>query len=270
MLETIIIYSDNYFTRDDVIKIISEIDNNKIVTIRVYCNGKPLKTKKLSPFANEMLTPYKRATKETEREINNLRSKGLTVHDHNFKELVESLITIHSETNNHKEAMETLIKYFPSRHTDISYHAHCAGLYEISTKYTKLAYEADPSPINAYNIALEFDKNSDDYIEYMKISSDGGFITAKLEYIKLDKNMPDEDKKNIQLEIFQSLYLRYQNNISILDQDEIDALLDVCDSLGFNDIYNNVIEKIEHIKLIKSKAANELFEENNLLKEVHC
>ena len=57
--------------------------------------------------------------------------------------------------------MEYSIKFFPKNYTDIAYYADCAGLNEISTEYTFKAFEDDPCAESAYNLALEYDIESE-------------------------------------------------------------------------------------------------------------
>lgn len=265
MLQKISITSPNGFHKDDNIKISSEIDKNKIITIKVIRNDEQLKVEKFSPFSNEVLTPYKRVVKETERDINNLLSKGYTI-DNNIglKNLIESLITIHSETNNYKEAMEYTIKYFSNRYSDIAYYADCAGYDKLTTEYTFKAFEEDPNDTNAYNLALEYEEGSDENIKYLEISLKLGNTSAKS---TLALSINDKIRaRELMMQVFDSLYSDFQGNPNKLSSGDFSDLVDALEYLNYNSILEEVNKYLSN-KISRKDKANKLYFEENLLKE---
>ncbi|WP_461631647.1 Hsp70 family protein [Labilibaculum euxinus] len=264
MLQKITITSPEGFLKTDKIKISSEIDKNKIITIKVIKNDTQLKIEQFSPFSNEVLTPYKRVVKETERDINNLLSKGFTIKDECLKEVVDSLITIHAESNNYKEAMELSIKYFPSRYSKIAYYADCAGYSKISTEYTFKAYEEEPNDTNAYNLALEYENGSSENIKYLEVAVKLGNNSAK---VSLANHIDDsEQSRDLMLQVFDNLYSEFKSNPRNLTSGDFEDLVDSLDSLEYFSILDDVNDFIQELDNKKSKA-NKLFIEENLLKE---
>lgn len=265
MLANIKITSATSFHKNDTFHITSEIDNNKMVTIKVFCNGRQLETQQISPYANEVLSTYRKAVKETEKEINNSLASGLSIHDQKVKSLVKSLITIHSEWNNFKDAMECTIKYFPSNYGDIAYYANCAGLDEIGTEYTIKAFKNDPNEISAYNLALEYSESSEEYEKYMRIAAKMGNISAKINLAQvLIKSNNPEGRSKVG-EVFSSLYAKFQNDNKSMDADDYEDLLIALNLLNYTELKTSVEDSYNKFNAKRQMSANKLYNSNCLL-----
>ena len=263
MLQKITITSEAGFKKNDIIKITSEIDKNKIVTIKVLCNDTPINVEQFSPYSSEVLTPYKKVVRETEREINNLLSKGFTTEQSELRDQVEALITIHSESYNYKDAMELTIKYFPDRYSDIAYFADCAGFEKISREYTFKAYQKEPDDTNAYNLALEYKNGTEENIKYLKIASELGNLSAKIKLALIS----DDSKKAREMmsQVFDAIYSEYQRKPGNLSLCDFDDLLESVTYLGYSQIENDIKAYLDDINNKKCNA-NQLFLDENLLK----
>lgn len=266
MLQNIVIKNENGFLKSDEIWISAEIDRNKIVTFKVICNNKPLEVFHISPFANEVLSPYKRAVKEIEREINNLLSNNIHVNNQKIIELVDTLLLYHTSMNNFKEAMETTIKFYPNRYSDISYYADCAGYNKISTEFAIKAFQSNPNETNAYNIALAFEENSLEFNKYMKIASDLGSMPAKIVIAIREMTEGNEYGRKLMQEPFDSLFKIYQTDRKNMTVSELDDLLLTSEYLGYTNLTDEVNKVLEQ-KIELLKTSNVLFQEGNLLKE---
>ena len=265
MLQNVVIHFEKGFQRQDIISISSEINQNKIVTIKVLCNNQQLDIRTFSPFANEILSPYKRAVKEVEREINNLLASGSKKSEKKVTELVDSLLLYHTSANNYKAAMETTIKYYPNRYSDISYFADCAGYNKLAREYVIKAYNSNPNDTNAFNVAQSLTPDSSDYFHYMQIAADLGNTAAKVIIAVRQIAEGKEAGRNMLFEPFDILYRKFQNDPSELNMNDLDDLILAAEYLG----YDLLVEQV-HIYIDKRntiKLGNELFHEANLLKE---
>lgn len=266
MLQNVIIQSPNGFQRQDIFSISAEINQNKIVTIKVLCNNQQMEVRHFSPFANEVLSPYKRAVKEVEREINNLLAAGAKKTDRKITNLVDSLILYHTSANNYKEAMETTIKYYPNKYSDISYFANNAGYTKIAHDYVVKAYQNNPNDTNAFNVAQSLTPESSEYFYYMQIAADLGNTAAKV-IISVHKiELGNEEARIELLGPFDTLYTTYQNDPSQLSVNDLDDLILTAEYLGYNTLIEDIHSYIDNMHS-KINSGSELFHEANLLKE---
>jgi len=266
MLENIIIFSDKEtFQKDDKIRLTVEIDHNKIIIIKVFLNGKELKTENLSPFANEALTPFRKFVKEIIKNINDLEAEGKDLKNKDLKNHVETLIEALALNNDFEKAMEYSIKYFPNNHTDIAYFASNSGNNKIAKEYTKKAFDENPSATTAYNLAMEYTYKSVEFIRYLSVAAQLGSVGAKIELAKILFDEDEEQGIQMMTEAFDYLYALYKKSKIRLAAEEYDDLITVLEFLNYYDILEEVEDSYE-VMLENKEKSNRLFNEENLLK----
>jgi tetratricopeptide (TPR) repeat protein len=247
---------------DESIRIESEVDANKIITIKVFLGKVLLDSSLVQPFANEVLTTYQLEVKKIIRRINNssaLKDKGQISIE------INKLVELHSKYNNHNEAFNTLVKYSPESYTALCYHAIKARLTSQRFYYAKLAYDLDKNGTSIFNYALGFPENSTEYEALLREGAEGyNDMHAKLHLgILLKSKGQMETAISLIEEAYNFYYSIYSGRKRGLAEWEYNGLKHCCIHLSKPEL----LKEIENILLLLKRNSDETkpYDSNNLL-----
>ena len=97
-------------------------------------------------------------------------------------------------------------------------------------------HQSNPNETNAYNIAISFEENSNEFNKYMQIASDLGSMPAKIAIAIKEMTNGNEEGRKLMHEPFDSLFKIYQTNKKNMSISEIDDLILTSEYLGYTDL----------------------------------
>ncbi len=263
-------------TEDDEITLEAEIDSHKIVHLRArYEGGTLLQGEEISPFGQQALDEYSKLVGSMRADLNNaLSEEGFSVgEDSLFENLLtfpRSWLKFHRlrdlmhKQGDYLACLDLYEECYPDSWVDLSYFSSRAGEKDLALAYKKKAFEASRCGVSAYNLAIAYPADSEEYIRYIEEACRLGYPGAKIVLARKLRATDPKRSASLMSEGAAHFRSRFENNPDALEPWEYAWISRVAD-YEEDEKLKRCIEQAEKRRQKASEAQRREIDEGKLL-----